>query len=143
MSNEICECGEPKREHEREYESTGCGAFRPVTARPDEPTEMQIRFGNKFVLGDGANERILQLQGRDLTAICEWFEAELAAERTRRGLETELQRIYDLEQNVEISSFWDGGWTLRFGDASNGYTRTERHDNLETLIESLAKYPES
>ena len=33
----------------------------------------------------------------------------------------ELERLYDSEINAEISSFWDGGWTVKLGDKMNGF----------------------
>ena len=32
-----------------------------------------------------------------------------------------LQDIYDSEINVEISTFWDDGYTVKLGDHINGY----------------------
>jgi len=32
-----------------------------------------------------------------------------------------FQQIYDCEINFEISCFWDGGFTIKLGDKSNGY----------------------
>lgn len=32
-----------------------------------------------------------------------------------------LKYLYEQEQNVEISSFWDAGWTFRLGDRANGF----------------------
>lgn len=32
-----------------------------------------------------------------------------------------LARAYKSEINVEISTFWDGGWDVKLGDPMNGY----------------------
>ena len=37
-------------------------------------------------------------------------------------LEAILAKFYAKEQNIEISSFWDGEWTARIGDRTNGYS---------------------
>jgi hypothetical protein len=42
-----------------------------------------------------------------------------------------LRLLYDSEINVGIESYWDGGWTARLGDETNGYISVEYH--LETL----------
>jgi hypothetical protein len=34
-----------------------------------------------------------------------------------------IQRYYDTERNFVISSFWESGFTIRFGDTVNGYTK--------------------
>jgi len=33
-----------------------------------------------------------------------------------------FQRYYDEETNFEITTFWDKGFTVRFGDYMNGYS---------------------
>ena len=33
----------------------------------------------------------------------------------------ELQKMYDSEINVQISSFWDGEWKVAVGDKVNGF----------------------
>jgi hypothetical protein len=141
MNASVCsKCGRLEEPHI-------CKSF---TARPDEGNKDEFRdVSNKLwyriqILRQSVEKidvREFEADFQQAVNLYTSLESQLAAERTRRSLETELQRIYGLEQNVEISSFWDGGWTLRFGDSSNGYTQTERHHNLRTLIESLAKYP--
>ena len=37
------------------------------------------------------------------------------------NLVTAMRLLYSLEINCGISCFWDGGWDVRLGDASNGY----------------------
>ena len=37
----------------------------------------------------------------------------------------ELRRLYDSEINVQISSFWDGGWMVKLGDEINGFQRPD------------------
>jgi len=34
----------------------------------------------------------------------------------------QLKTIYINEVNLSISTFWDGGYTVKMGDALNGYT---------------------
>lgn len=40
------------------------------------------------------------------------------AERPGRSL---FQRLYDSEINFEVSGFYDAGFTVKLGDASDGY----------------------
>jgi hypothetical protein len=54
------------------------------------------------------------------------------------NLAVELQKIYDDERNIQISSFWDSGWTVKFGDPTNGFTRTEYFDTAQEIAEALA-----
>lgn len=56
-----------------------------------------------------------------------------------------LKELYAREINVSISSFYDGGWEVRFGDRINGF---ENSDDFATvgamekyLREYLAKLP--
>jgi hypothetical protein len=46
-----------------------------------------------------------------------------------------LQRLYETETNLNISSFWDSGWTVKLGDELNGYVaeRTFHNDELGEL----------
>jgi hypothetical protein len=46
-----------------------------------------------------------------------------------------LQRLYETETNINISSFWDSGWTVKLGDELNGYVaeRTFHNDELGEL----------
>lgn len=37
-------------------------------------------------------------------------------------LESILEFLYSEEQNIEIYSFFDKGWSFRLGDESNGFT---------------------
>lgn len=41
-----------------------------------------------------------------------------------------LNALYNSEINVEISSFWDGGWTVKIGDAMNGFKAEMTFDDL-------------
>lgn len=41
-----------------------------------------------------------------------------------------LEYLYKEEQNVSLTSFWDGGWDFALGDECNGITW---HDNFCTL----------
>ena len=60
-----------------------------------------------------------------------------------------LNALYDSEINVEISSFWDGGWTVKIGDQMNGFKAEMTFDDLdENTARWLTKtacelYPES
>jgi hypothetical protein len=55
------------------------------------------------------------------------------------SLEAALQTWYDEERNVEISSFWDGGFTVRLGDSVNGYTATSPLLTVPEIEEWLAE----
>ena len=52
-------------------------------------------------------------------------------------LQHELDYLYSQEQNVELSSFWDAGWRLRFGDSANGFTDDGQFDSLTEVVEHL------
>jgi hypothetical protein len=49
-------------------------------------------------------------------------------------LAAELQAIYDSEINVEISWFWDCGFTVRLGDQMNGF---QAEETLATVAEIM------
>lgn len=53
-------------------------------------------------------------------------------------LEEILTNIYNREQNVKISCFWHGGWTVCIGDDVNGYIDSQGGD-FDT-IEALRDY---
>lgn len=53
-------------------------------------------------------------------------------------LEEILTKIYDTEQNIKISTFWDGGWNLAIGDYANGWIDSQGGD-FDT-IEDLRDY---
>lgn len=65
-----------------------------------------------------------------------------------------LRDFYAWEINVSISSFWDGGWQVKIGDETNGFTDVANFDDddfgaitehlREKLneIKRLAKYEE-
>lgn len=46
-----------------------------------------------------------------------------------------LRSLYRSEINCSISSFWDGGWTVRLGDEMNGWRAEEdfANDELENI----------
>lgn len=46
-----------------------------------------------------------------------------------------LQRLYDSEINVGLTSFWDNGWTVWIGDAMNG---RQAEATVPTLAEAEA-----
>lgn len=54
-------------------------------------------------------------------------------------MEQELKKMYDSEINVQISSFWDGGWRIALGDELNGYIHPEYDiiEEVEDIIPSL------
>ena len=49
------------------------------------------------------------------------------------SLDAALNDFYALERNLEISSFWDSGWVVRFGDPTNGFTDTFYCDTAEEI----------
>lgn len=53
------------------------------------------------------------------------------------SLESELDWIYSQEQNVQLSCFWDAGWTLQFGDVTNGFTGVAYFDSTAEVVEYL------
>jgi hypothetical protein len=57
------------------------------------------------------------------------------------GLTKSLQAMYDNEENVEITSFWDSGWTVRFGDATNGFTVLRHADTANEIAEVIEARP--
>jgi hypothetical protein len=40
-------------------------------------------------------------------------------------LQEVLEKLYRLEINVQVSSFWDGGWRVKVGDPINGFAADE------------------
>ena len=63
-------------------------------------------------------------------------------------LEDELQKIYDSEINVSISSLWDAGFDVKLGDEMNGFPEETQvrtvADILPWLQQAIAKhFPES
>ena len=59
-----------------------------------------------------------------------------------------MQALYDSEINVEISSFWDGGWWVGLGDEKNGfddYWQCETWADVETTLreKAIEHYPNS
>lgn len=52
-------------------------------------------------------------------------------------LSAELDKIYDSEINVEISSFWDAGFTIRIGDECNGYLGSSSCLSVAELVPNL------
>lgn len=56
-----------------------------------------------------------------------------------------LQKIYDSEINVQITSEWDAGFNFRIGDEMNGWEDHSRvdytiadHTKLEQVVSALA-----
>jgi hypothetical protein len=129
-------CGQDRLEHPNGLGSRlgNCPSF---TARPDEAKgdsdlfQRAVRFDRY--------ERDVNVTSAD--NLMTFVSREIEPVQKKADLFEQLARIYDLEQNVEISSFWDGGWTLRFGDRMNGFTKAEGGHTLESLIQALAKYP--
>jgi hypothetical protein len=59
-----------------------------------------------------------------------------------------LEKAYHSEINIEISSFWDNGWTVSLGDHMNGYKETdilvETNELADTIHKMILKhYPTS
>ena len=42
-----------------------------------------------------------------------------------------LNALYDSEINISVVSFWDGGWTIKIGDPSNGYVAERNFKELD------------
>ena len=60
----------------------------------------------------------------------------------------ELQKIYDSEINFFISTFWDGGFSVKLGDEMNGFKAETTTPTIESAIEWLISsimffYPKS
>lgn len=51
-----------------------------------------------------------------------------------------LRRLYDSEINIEISSFWDGGYDFRIGDTANGFKQIGPRNIERTSANSVAEY---
>lgn len=43
------------------------------------------------------------------------------------NLEDLLNEIYSREINIEITTFWDAGYSLRIGDCINGFKKKETY----------------
>ena len=54
-----------------------------------------------------------------------------------RTIQQVMQEIYDKEQNVEISNFWDAGWTARIGDRTNGFVPNKASGICDTFEEAV------
>jgi hypothetical protein len=59
-----------------------------------------------------------------------------------------FQRLYDSEINFEVSSFWDGGFDVRLGDAMNGFLEQAKAETWSQVEEwlrtaALRHYPNS
>jgi len=59
-----------------------------------------------------------------------------------------LQRLYDSEINASISSFWDGGFTVKLGDEMNGFVAEAQCQTMEEaerwlFNEALLRFPTS
>lgn len=51
-----------------------------------------------------------------------------------------LRRLYDSEINLEISSFWDGGYDFRIGDHANGFKEIDPQSDERTEPKSVAEF---
>lgn len=56
------------------------------------------------------------------------------------GLKAILQKYYDSEQNIEITCFWDAGWSLGIGDPANGYKFEGDFDTLDEVEDYLVEW---
>jgi len=59
-----------------------------------------------------------------------------------------MQKLYDSEINVFVSSFWDGGFEVKLGDEMNGFVaeaQVETWDAVEEWLDQAARqhYPKS
>jgi hypothetical protein len=48
-----------------------------------------------------------------------------------------LKKIYDMEINFQISSFWDNGYVAKLGDPTNGIIEIEIFNTIEDAIKFL------
>lgn len=60
----------------------------------------------------------------------------------------ELQKIYDSEINISISTFWDGSFDVKLGDHMNGYYAESNVDKAEEIVpwfqkQILIHFPDS
>ena len=46
-----------------------------------------------------------------------------------------LNDLYDREINFSMSTFWDGGYDVKIGDAMNGFKAEATAENAEQAIE--------
>lgn len=51
-----------------------------------------------------------------------------------------LEKIYDLEINVQISSFWDGQWKIKIGDEINGFSQQRSYLTINEVTEFLRSF---
>ena len=59
-----------------------------------------------------------------------------------------MQRLYDSEINLTVSSFWDDGFYVKLGDEMNGFVaegRCSTWDDVEEWASAMARihYPSS
>jgi len=52
-------------------------------------------------------------------------------------MQHKLQEIYDLELNVTLSWFWDGGVNAVLGDSTNGIRSAGNFETVEEAIDWL------
>jgi hypothetical protein len=48
-----------------------------------------------------------------------------------------LQALYDAEVNYRLSTFWDGGFTVRLGDDLDGWQPERNFPTLEDAVDWL------
>ena len=51
------------------------------------------------------------------------------------SLTEELSCLYKLELNCSLTSFWDGGWTFKLGDPTNGFQESHCFDTLDEVAQ--------
>jgi hypothetical protein len=56
--------------------------------------------------------------------------------------------LYESEINVHFSTFWDGGYSVKLGDDSNGFSAESTTDTFMQAVdflveEALKRYPDS
>ena len=54
-------------------------------------------------------------------------------------IEQILQKFYDAEINVSISSFWDAKFTVKIGDEINGFRAEEDYVEIEDIPACLER----
>lgn len=64
----------------------------------------------------------------------------LAVNVYRMNLDWLLFTLYRMEQNIQISCFWDAGWTIKFGDETNGFQAPIQCDTVEDMENELRKW---
>ncbi len=51
-----------------------------------------------------------------------------------------LNLFYEAECNLQISCFWDSGWSFKIGDELNGFTYEDSGYSLEQMAQVLHEF---